>query len=140
MSENYGVEEFGWPFSYLLCFTLVFLRDLKNPNYNDTNCLEFMFSDMAEFISLSSPPSPHPLTIADLPFAEKDEFRLSVLSWLLCSSQIINDLLVFAVIEEILTLLNSLNRFGEVSGSDRKLPSISFFRISYLMGRVMLLA
>lgn len=98
----------------LSCFTLVFLRDLKNPNYNDSNCLKFMFSDMAEFISPSSPPNP--LTIADLPFAEKDEFRLSVLSWFLCSSQIINDLLVFAIIEEILTLLNILNRFGEVSG------------------------
>lgn len=87
------------------------------------------------------PLSPNPLTIADLPFAEKDEFRLSVLSWFLCSSQIINDLLLFAVIEEIFTLLNSLNRFGEVSGSDRKLPRIFiFFRISYLMGPVMLLA
>lgn len=82
---------------------------------------------MSTFISLSRPPS-HPLTLANLLFTEKDEFKLSVLSWFLCSSQTINDLIVASVIEKILTLLlNILKRFGEVSGSVRELPSISFF-------------
>lgn len=95
---------------------------------------------MSTFISLSSPFF-HPPTIANLPFAEKDEFKLSVLSWFLCSSQIINDLIVASVIEKILTLLlNILNRFGEVSGSVRECQVSHFFHFFYLMSPVMLLA
>lgn len=80
---------------------------------------------MSTFISLSVP-LPSTLTVANLPYTEKD----SVLPWFLCSSQIINNLIVASVTEKILTLLlNILNKFGEISASE----NVAKYKLSIFM-------
>lgn len=105
--------EFGWLFSYLFMFQTSTLKRLKEPlilmiliawNLGYLRCL------LLSRYQVPTRPSPLQLpTTTNLPFTEKDKavFKVSVFSWVVYSSKIINELIIVSIIEKLATDLNS---------------------------------
>lgn len=105
--------EFGWLFSYLYMFQTSTLKRLKEPlilmiliawNLGYLRCLL-----LSQYQVFPPPPPPQLPTTTSLPFTEKEKavFKVSVLSWVVYSSKIINELIIVSIIEKIATDLDS---------------------------------
>ena len=91
-----------------LCFKLILLRDFKkNPKLKKLYWYQlpevWVIWNAYFYLSIKSPiPPPLPPTTTNLPFTDKDVFKVTVLSWVVYSSEIICELTVASVREKII--------------------------------------